>query len=979
MPFNLTPLRISLLWLAWPSLLISSAAAQPLDTTGQLDMPPPRSPAESLASIQVPSDLEVELVVAEPTVKDPISISWGPDGRMWVVEMADYPLGMDGAGKPGGRIRVLESTRGDGVYDRATLFADGLSFPTSVIVWRKGILVTVAPDLLYLEDTDGDGRADVKRKLFTGLGEGNQQHMANGLKWGLDGWLYLAHGGTPGQIVSTRTGAVVEMNRDVRVKPDEGLAEPVFGRSQYGRSRNDWGDWFGCNNIHPAWHYGLEDAYLNRNPHLVPPAANIEVMEIPGAAPVYPISRTLERFNAVGKGFNHFTSACSVMIYRGNGLGDEYNGDLFVCEPVHNLVHREVMTPQGVTYVGRRAPTEKTSEFLASTDNWSRFTDVSAAPDGAFYVVDMYRYVIEHPQYIPQSWEDLIGDAMRAGEEQGRIYRVRPRDTLLRVMPRLDQADVNELVEALGSPNGTVRDLAQQQLLWRNATSAAPALRSLLTQAEPASRAQILWTLALLHELQPAQVLTGLHDPHPGVRRQAIRLSERFSETAPTLLADLIKLVDDPDDAVRQQVAYSLGAWNRAEAGTALAQMMRREEEPLIVTALMSSAVPHVNALVADLEPGAEADGTLIETVVGTGNVAAVRRILAPMQVPSEQAYSIPQLRTLAKLVDSLSRNNRSPSQLLAQHDREWTAVAESVSQLVEPTRGFANDSRVPMALRLASVDLLGRDSSRASEDVAMLLNMLAPRSPVALQQAAVASLARMSEVSIANLLLDRWESFTPRIRSAALNLLVSRPEWAVKLIDRIEATPVLLGQIDRAYRVALSRQVRVTRPELAKALLNSGVDEDRQRVIGTYASALKNLTGNAERGAEVFGTACSACHKFDRFEGSAIGPDLGSLKDRSAEYLLTHILNPNVMVANQYLLFTAVTADERTLVGSMASETENSITLRGLDGVETVVLRSQLKSLTSSGLSMMPVGLESTISEQAMADLIAYISGVAP
>jgi putative membrane-bound dehydrogenase-like protein len=167
-------------------------------------LPAPLSPAASLAAIQVPADLEVELVAAEPAVLDPVDLAWGPDGRLWVVEMADYPQGMDGKGKPGGRVRVLESTRGDGRYDKSTLFADGLRSPTTAVPWRDGVLVVAVPHILYLADTDGDGRADRRETLFSGLAEGNEQHLANGLQWSLDGWLHLGNGNSGGKVTYPR-------------------------------------------------------------------------------------------------------------------------------------------------------------------------------------------------------------------------------------------------------------------------------------------------------------------------------------------------------------------------------------------------------------------------------------------------------------------------------------------------------------------------------------------------------------------------------------------------------------------------------------------------------------------------------------------------------------------------------------------------------------------------------------------------------
>src|SRR5438105_8041324 len=182
--------------------------------------PGPKSPQVSLRLMQTRPGFTVELVAAEPLVQDPISFAWGPDGKLWVVEMGDYPLGVDGKGKFGGRVKVLEDTKGDGKYDRATVFLDGLPFPTSVLPWRKGVLITAAPDILYAEDTKGSGKADVVKKLFTGFVQGNQQHRVNTLAWGLDGWIYGANGDSGGQIKSTLTGKVVNISgRDFRFRP----------------------------------------------------------------------------------------------------------------------------------------------------------------------------------------------------------------------------------------------------------------------------------------------------------------------------------------------------------------------------------------------------------------------------------------------------------------------------------------------------------------------------------------------------------------------------------------------------------------------------------------------------------------------------------------------------------------------------------------------------------------------------------------
>ncbi len=379
--------------------------------------PESKSPQASLRAIRLRPGFTADLVASEPLIEDPVAFDWGPDGKLWVVEMRDYPQGIDGKGKPGGRVKFLEDTDADGRYDRATVFLDDLPYPTGVMAWRKGVLVTAAPEIFYAEDTDGDGRADVRQTLFKGFGEGNQQHRVNGLRLGLDNWVYCANGDSGGSILSTKTGTKTPISfRDFRIRPDEGLLDPQIGEAQFMRERDDWGNWFGSQNSDPMFQFVLDDKYLRRNPHVTPPSARIDVSNAPGAAPVFPASRTLPRFNDFNTA-NRFTSACSAIVYRDELLGPGFAGNSFVCEPVHNLVHREVMHREGVTFHSRRAADEQQSEFLASSDNWFRPVMVRTGPDGALWIADMYRAVIEHPEYIPKDWQQRLD--LRAATRMG--------------------------------------------------------------------------------------------------------------------------------------------------------------------------------------------------------------------------------------------------------------------------------------------------------------------------------------------------------------------------------------------------------------------------------------------------------------------------------------------------------------------------------------------------------------------------------
>lgn len=379
-------------------------------------MPEPLTLEQSLASFEVTEGWKLELVAAEPKVMDPIYLDHGPDGKIWVVEMADYPLGLTGNNDPGGRVRFLEDRDGDGEFERSTLFLDSLNFPTGVKAWKSGAIVVAAPEIFYAEDTDGDGLADRRETLFRGFREGNQQHRVNGLWEGADGWLYIANGDSGGTIESVKTGQTLELgNFDLRVKPETGEMERLTGRTQFGCAFDQFGNRFGCNNSKPIFQFVLEDRYLRRNPHVQYPNPVHQVPENPYAPRVFPISKPALRYNDPHAA-SRITSACGLTIHHDIA---------YVCEPVHNLVHRQqLLHGDGVARTSQRLEKEAESEFLRSSDDWFRPTSIRFDRSGAAWITDMHRFVIEHPEWIPPAWQKVLD--LRAGADRGRIYRVVP-------------------------------------------------------------------------------------------------------------------------------------------------------------------------------------------------------------------------------------------------------------------------------------------------------------------------------------------------------------------------------------------------------------------------------------------------------------------------------------------------------------------------------------------------------------------------
>jgi putative membrane-bound dehydrogenase-like protein len=939
----------------------------------------PKSLEQSLKLMTVRPGYKVEIAAHEPQVQSPIAVAWGPDGRMWVVEMGDYPLGLDGKGKVGGRIKVLESTKHDGNYDKATVFLDNIGFPTGILPWRKGVLITAAPDILYAEDTTGNGKADKVTKLFTGFAEGNQQHRVNGLVWGLDNWVYCANGDIGGTITSVATGKKLDMRgRDIRIKPDTGEMELTSGQSQYNKIRDDWGNWFGANNSMPGWHVVLDDRQLARNPSLATPqAVNLLVTNQNGNV-VYPTSRTLPRFNDPGA-FNRFTSVCGIGTYRDELFEPALRRALFVCEPVHNLVHRMDLAPQGSTFIGRRAVDETRSEFLSSADNWFRPVMARTGPDGCLYVVDMYRAVIEHPEWIPRDIQKQLD--LRAGHDLGRIYRVSRVGDKPRPVPDFRKVD---LVQALDSPNGWQRDMAHMMLVWQNDKKTVEPLEKMSCESKnPLARLHALCALDGMNELKPAVLRAALVDEHPGVLAHAVRLCESRFAADPELGPAVLKLVNKPKLAL--PIAGALGGWDDPQAGVALGTILQAlaDDRFIVATALSSLTAKNFPAVAEAMlrDPAHRPSAAIIEGLmafaVSRGDASTLGKLLADAATPKDGNFTAGQFGLLAALMDAWSRSKKSPADTLKEAGPELQAAWVKVEVAFKQALKLAADAKATPADRLAAIRLLGRRPIEAIDDRAVLAELLGPQAPSDVQAAAVTALARIGDKETPALLLKGWKGYSPAVRTAVLSALLDRDRWIPAVLAALEKKDVLPAEVDAAARQRLLAHIMPTVRAQANKLLAGGADADREKVIALYKPALTK-PGDRERGKQVFTKTCAACHKLGDV-GKGLGPDLTALSDKSADYLLTNILDPNRAVEARYLAYVANTTDGRTRVGFLLAETATSLTLVSTDGQEHTILRTDLDSLVGSGKSVMPEGLEKDVTIDQMADLLAFLRASVP
>lgn len=932
------------------------------------DMPPPKTPAEAIAAFRVKPGLKVELAVAEPLVLDPVAIDFGADGYLWVCEMRDYPTGIDGQWKPGGIVRRLEDRDSDGRYDTAVEFLGDLPFPTGVMAWRKGVLVCAAPDIIYAEDTNGDGKADVRKVLFHGFATENYQARVNGLSYGLDNWVYGANGLIGGNIRGTATGREVNIGgRDFRINPDTGVMEPASGLTQQGRVRDDWGNQFGGNNSILIQHYPFPDHYARRNPRVAAPSPAVLLTKDADPSLLYPASETLARYNHP-ESANRVTSACSPLIYRDDVLGPEYVGNALTCEPVHNLVRRSVLTPDGVTFAGHRAADEQTSEFFASTDPWFRPVQVRTGPDGALWVVDMYRFVIEHPRWI--SPEKLATLDVRAGADKGRIYRIVSEKRAPRTVARLSTLSTADLAAALDTANGTVRDNVQRLLVERADRAAAPMVQRLAAESQiPAVRAQALGTLDGLKSLEAAVVRRALDDPHPGVRREAVRLAEGWLDRDADIRERVSALASDSEPTVRFQVALGLGASAMDEVGTTLGRIAVKDaSDPWIRAAVLSSATHHAARILGTVVASADEKGPkpalmepLVATLAGSRDPASIARALEAITgAPAAGPKSAPwRMGAMAELLDAVS----DPKILGDAAVREMLATA----------REQASATKARPSVRIAALRLLGRVAAERDADRATLAERLDPVEPSEIQLAAVRSLARFDDVATHTAVVARWARLAPAVRSALLDAWLARVASTKQLLASIEGGAIAPAEIDATHRQILMGSkdpAIVKRAAVAFKALEIG---PRQAVLNAYTSA-RTLPGDPERGKAVFTRICAACHKLAGL-GNEVGPDLAALTDTTAEALSIAILDPNRDVDARYASYTAALKDGRVLTGLIASETASAIALKRQEGQGDVILRADLDELTTAGKSLMPEGLENDLKPAELADVMAFVA----
>ena len=1037
--------------------VVTSAVSQEVSTnTKSSSVKGPLSPEESLKHLVLADpNLVIEIVAAEPEVIDPVAIQFDEHGRLWVVELSDYPNGPEPGKPPLSRIKLLEDKDGDGRFETAHIFADKLLFATGVQPWDGGVIVTLAGEVAYFKDTDGDHKADVRETWFTGFAQANPQLRANHPTFGPDGWIYVANGLRGGNVISvkkdwpsrlgtparpsdksndkesgksaqpTEPQSVSLTGRDFKFDPLTGRYEAISGNGQFGMTFDAWGNRFVCDNRHPCRHVIFEEDFIKRCPHVAFPAVVHDVIPADDKNRVFPLTSAWTTSNLHA---GTFTASCGVTVYTGDWLPEEFRGNVFVCEPTGNLVQRAILEPDGVTFKSRNpyqrssvapqprfpnaSPTSTnnstsnsqttpndesrswndratgTQEFLASRDDWFRPVDLQNGPDGALYVVDMYRAVIEHPEWVPDELKKRPDTWL--GNDKGRIYRIRPKG---KWGNRPQNVGVSKsLEELIDSKNGWHRMTAArlrragpyQDVAWR-ADAKTDEGKCLAIQLEPKT---------VIGD-QTYQVWDNYTQSNAWVQGRLASLA-RFSSWSKNdkelFVISTLHTGDEEDRSISRKYGAIEVAYFRSEdfdwTGYLQEATAENANDYWIRLALVGAvgaddAWQFIDLAISqwDVRPEFWNQSGLAEEVMMFGEVvgnradieevgSAISRLSRKRAAPAERVFEL-NASAVIGIANGLSRRGQSLNQILPKLSGDTRMALESIFDSALQQIESLSDGSPEATKRIQLLLRLLRHAPSAK--VGVIVKKLAETSTdQTLRFAAVESFASFRNSEVDAWLVERYRSETPAIRRAILAALFASKERQLRLLEAIEQGQIAATELGPVQANQLTQSKDETVRERAKTILAAAAPASRKEVLDAYQPAL-SLKADPKRGRELFVKNCSTCHRVDNV-GVNVAPDISDTRTKKPEQLLLDIVDPNKAIDANYFAYAVALKDGTVQSGVISAETATSITLKQPEGKVLTLLRSDIEELRNTGLSLMPVGLEKNVDQQAMADLIFWL-----
>ncbi len=1003
-PFTYVPARVPF----YPPGKSWGTTAEPLT-----HMQEPLDAAESLKHVVTPVGFEVQLFADEHLLGGgkPICMNWDERGRLWVALTVDYPNARQPAGQGHDRIVILEDTDGDGKADKVTVFAEGLSIPTSLAFARGGLLVHQMPNTLYLADTNGDGKADVRRVLFSGWGTSDTHAGPSNLHYGLDNWLYgiVGYSGFD----STVGGERLRFGQGFyRFRPDGSRLE--FLRST---NNNSWG-------VGPSEEGYLFGSTANGNPseHLPIPNRYYEAVRgwsssvltgISGNPPMEPITDRVRQVDYHG----HFTAAAGHALYTARTYPSAYwNRTAFVCEPTGHLVATFELRPAGAGFRSRNA-----WNLLASDDEWTSPVMAEVGPDGQVWVIDWYSYIVQHNP-TPPGFTTGKGGAYETplrDKKHGRIWRVVYTGAKPAAPFSLAGASPEKLVATLKHDNMLWRLHAQRLLVERGRRDVVPALLKLAQDPEVdaiglnAGVVHALWTLQGLGVLDGSMpeaanaARAALKHRSAAVRRNAAQVLPRCEESVQAILD--AGLLQDTDPHVRLAALLGLAEQSPSPvAARAIAAALDDEAnvaDHWLTDALTSAAAAHAEPFLPAIaqrawsQPPRPATVAVIERVAehharGTPTAAGIRSLLTVLPQadpavagavvggwsrgwPARGALALDGRaeQSLIALLPRLPAAARGQLVLLAQR---WgsSALAKHAATIAEAFVARASDEKQPDSASIAAAAQLIEFRPTDVEAARSILDLVTPRTTPELAGGLLDAVGHSESSAVGAAVTERFAGFTPAVRPAALRLLLGRADWTAALLDALEKGTVPLSDLALDHKQRLAAHPNAALAARAIKLLARGgslPNPDRDKVLHEMMPLTKR-TGDAVAGKQVFKNHCAKCHMHGG-EGEKIGPDLTGMNVHPKEHLLTDILDPSRSVEGNYRSYTLTTKQGRVLAGLLASETRTAVQLYDAEGKKHTVLREDIDELTASNKSLMPDGFEKQLSGTDLVNLLEFLT----
>ncbi len=1008
---------------AWRSILlrgIAWAGERDADTfltpeeLESLRYPPggPLPPSRAQGEFELHPEFEITCVAAEPDVVNPISIDWDREGRMWVACTIGYPYKEEFSGVPAhDQIVILSDSNGDGVMDDSKLFHEGLDLVTSLVKYRDGVIVSAAPQILFLRDTTGDDSADTIEVLYDGFGYRDTHAVVSNMRFGPDGWIYCTQGYSGGGSKDIRGGgpdrpSFGQMpNGMLRFRPDGTAMELV---SSYGS--NTWGLDFDANG--ELFFTMANGSHLR---HVIMAEALLEGQRVGGVNswkdivdhrklfPIHSDERTSYfQIDFVGG----FTAAAGCLIQSGSAWPQEFYGNHFVCEPTVNLIHRDSLQAEGVSFLASKP---RHDEFLASRDLWFRPVHLRTGPDGAMYVLDFYNQAIVHndtrgPEHGPTN------AAVRPDRDKlhGRIWRVQHNDAKNqgeRFLPL--RSDPNGLMKMFSYSDAWHRQLAERLLRETVGEEAVPPLLELLAYSSY-SHARLhalnyVCSTSTSHSPAQAAVALGLRDDAASVRQRAAWLAGPILKNAPSaqvLVPSLLRIAEsDPQPRTRLAALHSLGSAHLDQPTLQrLVPLYSALSDDWSRSALLGALLIHPPASLKVLMESQDPNDGQIALGAELGRRIGDRRdahltAAALLVLSAEEGSDATRLSALTALHESLGADQvliengatmtaltrllGSPSAAIASIGlalaSRWEGAglegpkqelgARLLAQASDPESSYA-------ACLEALTPLLSLESYR-TQALECISDLLAPHAPLEVQLHAIKLLGDRKSERAGTLLTEHLSGLGAQAKEAALEVLLSRTLFARVLLDAIGSDSVQTQDLGARF----SHRLRFHPDSGLSTRAQELLAPKRDASVAAQLEALLPLVqtgGDPARGKVLFAEHCGTCHSFEG-AGADIGPNLTGMGAHGVEELLGIVLDPNREVEAAYVEFVAQTLQGETVTGIMVRETSQAVVLRNTGG-EVEVARRDIESLRSTGMSLMPTGL-GDLGPEVLRDIMAHLT----